>query len=58
MFNANGVPLKSGRTDIVWVKGTISQILNNTAYYGKGKRTAIVKKATLDSTSRKKSQLF
>lgn len=44
MFNANGVPLKSGRTDIVWVKGTISQILNNTAYYGKGKRTAIVKK--------------
>lgn len=58
MFNANGVPLKSGRTDIVWVKGTISQILNNTAYYGKGKRTAIVKKATLDSPAEKKVSYF
>ncbi len=58
MFNANGVPLKSGRTDIVWVKGTISQILNNTAYYGKGKRTAIVKKATLDSPVEKKVSYF
>ncbi|NDV84810.1 recombinase family protein [Bacteroides sp. 51] len=46
MFNAENVPLKSGRKDIIWVKGTISQLLNNTVYYGKGKRetTSTVKK--------------
>lgn len=46
IFNSNNVPLKSGRKDIVWVKGTISQLLNNTVYYGKGKRTSEIKKAT------------
>nr|DAF12566.1 MAG TPA: integrase [Caudoviricetes sp.] len=46
MFNANAIPLKSGRRDIIWVKGTISQILNNTVYYGKGKRTTTIQKAT------------
>lgn len=48
IFNANKVPLKSKRTDIIWVKGTISQILKNTVYYGKGKREQIIRKATKD----------
>lgn len=46
IFNANKVPLKSKRTDIIWVKGTISQILKNTVYYGKGKREQVIRKAT------------
>lgn len=37
IFNAKKVPLKSKRTDIVWIKGTIYQILKNTVYMGKGK---------------------
>lgn len=49
IFNANKVPLKSKRTDIVWVKGTISQILKNTVYYGKGKREQVIRKATKDT---------
>lgn len=49
IFNANKVPLKSKRTDIVWVKGTISQILKNTVYYGKGKREQIIRKVTEDT---------
>lgn len=40
LFNANKIPLKSGRKDIVWVKGTIAQTLKNTVYYGKGKRVS------------------
>ncbi len=58
MFNAEAVPLKSGRTNIVWVKGTISQILNNTVYYGKGKRSTIVKKATSNSPAEIKVSYF
>lgn len=46
IFNAQKVPLKSGRTDIVWVKGTIYQLLKNPVYYGKGKRVSMLRKAT------------
>jgi len=44
LFNANRVPLKSKKTNIVWVKGTISQLLANSVYYGKGKRVLNAKK--------------
>jgi len=44
IFNANKVPLKSKKTNIVWVKGTISQLLANSVYYGKGKRVLNSKK--------------
>ena len=36
IFNSKQVPLKSKRKDIVWVKGTIYQMLKNTVYMGKG----------------------
>jgi site-specific DNA recombinase len=58
MFNANNVPLKSGKKDIIWVKGTISQILNNTAYYGKGKRSTTIKKATANIPAEVKVSYF
>ncbi|EOS02678.1 hypothetical protein C799_00730 [Bacteroides thetaiotaomicron dnLKV9] len=58
IFNANRVPLKSRRKDIVWVKGTISQLLKNTVYYGKGKLENIIKKKTEESPVEKKIRYF
>ncbi|MDD3161144.1 MAG: recombinase family protein [Bacteroidales bacterium] len=52
IFNANNIPLKSKNKNIVWVKGTIAQILNNTVYYGKGERVSIIK-ATNNSPAQK-----
>jgi DNA invertase Pin-like site-specific DNA recombinase len=52
IFNARKVPLKSGKTDIIWVKGTIYQLLKNTVYFGKGKLENINNKVTKESTIR------
>jgi len=52
IFNAKQVPLKSGKTDIIWVKGTIYTMLKNTVYYGKGKLTNIINKETKEKTER------
>lgn len=52
IFNAKQIPLKSGKTNIIWVKGTIYQILKNTVYYGKGKLENITNIATGEKTVR------
>lgn len=52
IFNARQVPLKSGKTDIIWVKGTIYQILKNTVYHGKGKLENITNKTTGEKSIR------
>ena len=52
IFNARQVPLKSGKTDIIWVKGTIYQILKNTVYHGKGKLKNITNKTTGEKSIR------
>lgn len=58
IFNVNKVPLKSNRQDIVWVKGTIYQMLKNPVYYGKGKYENIIKKADDDSPAEKLIRFF
>lgn len=52
IFNARKVPLKSGKSDIVWVKGTIYQLLKNTVYHGKGKYVNILNKDTKEKRER------
>jgi len=52
VFNSRKVPLKSCKTDIIWVKGTIYQILKNTVYYGKGKLANIVNNASKEKKIR------
>lgn len=52
IFNAQKVPLKSGKANILWVKGTIYQLLKNTVYYGKGKLENTVNKAKNETSIR------
>jgi len=54
IFNAKQVPLKSGKSDIKWVKGTIYQMLKNPIYYGKGKLRSVIDK----DTTKEKFRLF
>lgn len=52
IFNAKQVPLKSGKTNIIWVKGTIYQLLKNTVYYGKGKLENVINKENKETKVR------
>jgi DNA invertase Pin-like site-specific DNA recombinase len=52
IFNAKKVPLKSGKTDILWVKGTIYTMLKNTVYFGQGKLENVINKANKETKIR------
>jgi DNA invertase Pin-like site-specific DNA recombinase len=58
IFNSKNIPLKSGKTNIIWVKGTIYQMLKNPVYYGKGKLESITKKATATTPAEKSVRYF
>lgn len=52
IFNAKQIPLKSGKSDILWVKGTIYTMLKNTVYFGKGKLENVINKDTKETKVR------
>ena len=52
IFNAKQVPLKSGKTNIIWVKGTIYQLLKNTVYFGQGKLENVINKVNKETKIR------
>ena len=52
IFNAKRIPLKSGKSDILWVKGTIYTMLKNSVYYGKGKLENVINKDTNETKVR------
>lgn len=52
IFNAKQIPLKSGKSDILWVKGTIYTMLKNTVYYGQGKLENVINKEKKETTVR------